>query len=361
MLNWDLYNNHFSSVPMRDIWSEKSTISGWLEVEQALAKGQANLDIIPQASAQKISNLSVENLDYSRMADDMVLVGRPIVGLIKQMRELVGEECSYHVHFGTTTQDILDTTMVLQIKKSLVVLNRSIDMICAELQRLIDTHSDTMMIGRTNNQYALPIKFNSKIQIWFDELKRRQAAMSDAETRGLLIQLGGPVGDLSAYGDKGLLLKKSLADYYQVGYSHTHWQNARDGIAEVISTVGLLSSTLLKIAQNISLLSSTDIAELNEHPVRGKGASSSMVHKQNQRCSEFAEAVARLARQRAEQINESSAHQHERSGNVWISEWVIVPEVFLLCSGALVWTHRLFDNLEIDTEKMKSNLEKTFK
>ena len=361
MLNWKLYNNHFSSMPMRDIWSEKSTISGWLKTEQDLAICQAGLDIIPQESAEKISKLSIENFDHNSLADDMILAGRPIVGLIKQMREFVGEECSKHVHFGTTTQDIVDTTMVLQIKQSLVAINQSIDKICTELEQLMTKHSDTVMIGRTNNQHALPIKFNSKLQVWLDELKRRQAAIYDAKNRGLLIQIGGPVGDLSAYGDKGVKLKKTLADYYGIGYTHSHWQNARDGIAEIISAIGLLSSTLVKIAQNVSLLSSSDIAELNEQREKGKGASSSMLHKQNQRCSEFAEAVARLARQRAEQINESSVHQHERSGNVWISEWVIVPEVFLLCSGALVWTQCMLENLEIDTEKMKSNLEKSLK
>ena len=314
--------------------------------------------MIAEESADAISSLTYSDLDHDRLAEDMQLVGRPIVGLVKQIREQVGEKHARDVHFGTTTQDILDTVMVMQVKQSLTLVNRSIDKMCARLKQLIDTHGDQQMIGRTNNQYALPITFGSKLSIWQAELTRRRISISAAAQRGLTVQIGGPVGDLGAFGDKGELLKRSIAECLNINYVHPHWQNARDGIGEIMAMMGLLSTTLLKIAQNISLLSSSDIAELREQPESGKGASSSMNHKQNQRCSEFAEALARMARQRSEQFNETSVHQHERSGNVWISEWLVVPDVFLFSSGALMWTQRIFENLEIDSDRMNTNLGK---
>jgi len=193
--------------------------------------------------------------------------------------------------------------------------------------------------------------------VWIGELGRRRQALEEAAARGLLVQIGGPVGDLSGYdSESGAALKKSVASEFGLGIADPHWQNARDGVADIITALGALCAALCKIAHNINLLASSDIGEVAEGHTEGRGASSSMAHKRNQRATEFAEAVARLGRQRSEQILETGLHQHERSGGVWIAEWVIVPDVFLLSSGALMWAERLFDGLQVNDGRMTDTL-----
>lgn len=361
MLEFPLYRDCFSSPEMRAIWSEDATISKWLKVEQALARHQAALGLIPEQLAAALAGLTSADLDRQRLYEDMMLVGRPIVGLVKQLREILGDTCG-HVHHRTTTQDIMDTALALQMRDGLQQITKALDAILSSIGIHIETHGNRQMIGRTNGQHAVPLQLATKLEIWRSELGRRAVALDQVGRRGLNVQLGGPVGDLQSYenGD-GRTLKLGLAEDLGLNVVEPHWQNARDGIADIIGTLGTLCGSLCKIAQNINLLSSSDIAEFSEHPAPGKGASSAMGHKRNQRASEFAEAVARLGRQRAEQIGELTLHQHERSGGAWIGEWVVVPETFLLTSGALSWTMQLFATLTIVPDAMELNLENALK
>ena len=358
MYNWALYRDHFAAPDMQQIWSEQSTVSGWLRVEQVLAECQAELGLVSREAAAALSGVTVDDLDFDRLTADMALAGRPIVGLVKQLAEQVGGDYAQQVHYGATTQDIMDTGVMLQIKAGLETINSRLDRIEAGIDVFAAEHGGTRVIARTNGQYAMPITLGQRLQVWQAELQRRRCALTDAARRGLLVQIGGPVGDLAHCGEQGLLLKQALAQTLTLGCTDTHWQNSRDGVAEIITSLGLLCVTVGKIAHNINILSSSDIGELYEAAENGRGASSTMAHKRNQRCSEFAEAVARLGRNEAEKINGASAHEHERSGGAWITEWVIVPQVFLFSSGALLWLERLFDVLEVDAEQVALNLQK---
>ncbi|WP_371170840.1 lyase family protein [Aliiroseovarius sp. 2305UL8-7] len=354
MLDYQIYRNCFSSAEMRRIWSEHATITAWLKVEQVLARCQADLDLIPAEAAAAIELVGISDLDIEALAAEMDLVGRPIVGLVKQLRALVGTQ-GPHVHFNATTQDIMDTAMVMQMKLGLI----EIETVTARLIKLLGdhtkAHSSTIIMGRTNGQHAVPMKLEVKLAVWRSELIRRREALEQAASRGLNVQIGGPIGDLRGYeGDAGEQVKTAVAARLGLGVVEPHWQNARDGIADVVTALGALCATLCKIAHNVNLLSSSDIAEITETHTNGKGASSSMHHKRNQRTSEFMEAVSRLGRQKAEQIGEFTLHEHERSGGAWIGEWVIVPEVFLLASGALQWSQNLFEDLTFHSEVMAS-------
>ena len=282
--------------------------------------------------------------------------GRPIIGLVKQLREQVPEGQRHLVHFGTTTQDILDTACSLQMKTGLQWLDAKLAGILAAIDSLAADCRGCQGIARTNGQYAMPIQLTQKFAVWRQELQRRRRALVDVGKTNLWLQLAGPVGDHSGFGAKAEQLRTGMARELGLSLVSPHWQNARDGIAEIIASLGLLAASITKIAHNINLLSSSDIGEYRERQTPGKGNSSTMPHKRNQRCSEFAEATARLARQHAEQINESGLHQHERSGGAWISEWYIVPQVFLLSSAAVMWTERLFTSLEINEQQIAENL-----
>ncbi len=352
MLEYSIYRDCFSSADMRSIWSEHATISAWLKVEQVLAAHQAAAGLIPIEAAEAIEEISICDLNHEELRKEMMFVGRPIVGLAKQLRQLLPEH-SAHVHYRTTTQDVMDTALAMQMKLGLEQIQSTLGDVMAAIAHHISAHPDTMMMGRTNGQHAVPIRLATKLEVWRSELGRRSEALQEAAKRGLNVQIGGPVGDLRGYENGiGRQIKQDVAHSLGLSVVEPHWQNARDGIADIVTALGSLCGTLCKIAHNVNQLSSSDIGEFAEVHEPGKGSSSAMAHKRNQRASEFGEAVARLGRQRAGQIGELTHHEHERSGGVWIGEWIVVPEVFLLTSGALHWSERMFKSLVTDTNAM---------
>lgn len=357
MLNTTLYKNCFSTDEMRGIWSEKETVSLWLHVEKTLASVQAEMDLIPTDAANALNKVSPDTIDIDLLAEEMELVGRPIVGFVRQLRECVGPEHDRFIHHGTTTQDIMDTATVLQMRDGLECICNALERIVSELEALAEKHTGTTMIGRTNGQWAEPITFGSKAGLWAAELRRRLESIESGAKRGIQLQLGGPVGNLNSFcKTTGSKLRKRVARKLKLTVQESIWQNRREGLGDIVLALGQLGTSVGKICHNVNLLSSSDIGELYETPVSGKGASSAMAHKRNQRSSEFGEALGRLVRGRAMQIGETAMVEHERSGGVWIAEWVIIPEVFMLTSGALHWLETLFATLEVNTEKMADNL-----
>ena len=358
MLDYRIYQDCFSSAAMRDTWSEQTTLATWLKVEQVLSHCQADAGLIPLTVSESLGRLTIDDLDQERLHQDMMLVGRPIVGLVKQLRELMGEQAPY-VHYHSTTQDIMDTALAIQMKQGLDDIKLSIARIVASIKRHIEAHQTTLLIGRTNGQHALPITLAQKLELWHNELIRRQQAITEAAQRGLNVQVAGSVGNLHQYqGDSGQIVKQAMANKLGLGTTPLHWQNARDGLADIVMALGGLCASLCKISHNINLLASSDVGELSEAYTDGQGASSSMPHKKNQRISEFGEAVARLGRQRSEQIGELILHEHERSGGMWIAEWLVVPEAFLLTSGALAWLEKMFENLIVHEDVMSLTVQK---
>ncbi|MES0811560.1 lyase family protein [Roseibium sp. SCPC15] len=356
MLSYDLYKDCLSTETMRNIWSEAETIASWLRVEQALARAQADHELIPQEAADRIGEIVPAQIDAEELKQEMMLVGRPIVGLVRQLKQLVGDHAG-RVHFRATTQDIMDTALALQMKSGLSDVTTSVLAIIALVEHSIEKYGSAEIIGRTNGQYAVPVQLSLKLTLWREELARRLEAIEQAADRGLNVQIGGPVGDLRGYeASKGMHIKQAVAKHFGLGVITPHWQNTRDGVFDVTNALGSLCATLCKIAHNINLLASSDIAEASERHTNGRGASSAMAHKRNQRASEFAEALARLGRQRTEQMGELTLHQHERSGGVWIGEWLLVPEIFLLTAGALHWTTLMFSGLQFHTDQMQDRI-----
>ena len=356
MLDYDLYKDSFSTESMRGIWSEETTIATWLEVERCLARAQADFGLISEDAASRIERISLAQIDRQALREEMAIVGRPIVGLVRQMRDLAGDYRD-NVHFRATTQDIMDTALALQMKQGLADIAASIHQARSLLDRHIRQHVATRILGRTNGQHAVPLLLATKLGVWHAELGRRLEAIEQAAGRGLNVQVGGPVGDLRNYGDcTGEQVKHSVAERLGLNVIDPHWQNARDGLGDIVTALGAMCATLCKISHNINLLASSDIGEVSETYSNGRGASSAMAHKRNQRASEFAEALARLGRQRSEQMGELTLHQHERSGGVWIGEWLLIPEVFLLASGALSWTRKMFDGLEVHEIRMRDQV-----
>ncbi|WP_133405957.1 lyase family protein [Parashewanella tropica] len=356
MLHWQTYHHLFFDDHMNSIWDEDRTLHLWLDIEKTIAKHQAQLGLISADTALKLSQLKAEYLDRQALQEDMKLTGRPILGLVKQLKNALPKAQQSQVHFGLTTQDIMDTCTAIQLKRSLEHIKQTIRKLLTTIDPLVTSSSSITAIARTNGQYAMPMQLSQKFTLWQAELQRRLESINHVQSHFLWLQLSGSVGDSNAFGAHGKQLRDNVASELGLSVIEPHWQNARDGIAEIINSIGLLCSTLTKIAHNINLLSSSDIAEFQEVIEKGKGASSSMPHKRNQRNSEMAEAISRLARQHCEQMNELTLHQHQRQGGVWISEWYLIPQIFMLTSGALKWINSTFCELEINHQQVKSNL-----
>lgn len=391
-----LLRDFFSTPPMRELWSEDETIKRWLQTEAAIAGSLAQLQLIPAKTARILEGITIGDINRAQLAEDMKTAGRPIAGLVRQLRTLCekagGKECASFVHWGPSTQDIMDTAMMTQARDGLTLLQRQLSETIKHADAIARRYGDIPAAMRTNNQYAMPAAFGDKARGWALELRRRRDLLKTAAADNLAVQLGGAVGMLcesprpklqkqidklwkeelqrrgatilttppgaDKYDGKGAKLKKLTAKKMRLPCRDYHWQNARDNIGEIISALALLATSLRKAARNVNALSSSDIGEVCESAAAGKGASSSMPHKQNQRFSEFAEATAQMTMRRAESAGDSSLHDHERSGGAWIAEWTMVPEVFMLSSATLHWSQKMLTDITLNPQKTQTNLRK---
>jgi len=356
LFDWTIYRHMFNTRAMSKIFNEHGTVEAWVAVEKAVARTQGKLGIIPKEAAAAIcEKLSAEKLDLEQLHRDTVDVGRPIAGLASQLASQVDARHSMWVHYGITTYDIMDTGKVLQFREGLNEIQRQTVVYRQSLMKLARDHRDTVMIGRTNNMHAQPQTFGGKVAVWIEELLRHEERLDALRERVLIVQFGGAVGTLASLAPDGLVFRKDVAEALGLGTCLSNWHNARDGVTELAMCLGNICATLARIAQNLNSLGSTEIAEISEAGAPGRGRSTAMAHKRNPRAAEFGEAVARLGRQRAMGMIEVSGQEHDRCGGTWIAEWMLLPETFLLTSGALQWASDLVQRLDVHVNKMRLN------
>ncbi|NKB19893.1 MAG: 3-carboxy-cis,cis-muconate cycloisomerase [Alphaproteobacteria bacterium] len=357
LFDWTIYRQLFSAEAMENIFGEVATLQRMVEFERAVAKVQGDLEIIPDKAARQIvDRISADKLDLQRLREDTLEVGRPVVGLVKQLAEQVDDDCAQWLHYGLTTYDVMDTAKVLQLRDGLDEILTGTRRYREGLKDLAAEHRDTTMIARTNNLHAQPTTFGAKLATWLEEMLRHEARFEAARERVLVVQLGGAVGTLASLHPEGLDFRAALAQELGLGTIQSNWHNARDSMAEVMLCLSNLCASLARNAQNLNHLAGSDIAEVSKAGAEGRGRSSSMAHKRNPRAAEFAEATARLGRQRAAGILEVMGQDHDRCGGTWIAEWMLVPETFLLTSGALAWAVELLQRLEVHSNKMMDNI-----
>ena len=358
IFDWTIYRHMFDTRAMSQIFNESGTAEAWVEVEKVVARTQGKLGIIPEDAASAIcAQISAAQLDLEQLHEDTVDVGRPIVGLAKQLAEQVEDAHAMWVHYGITTYDIMDTGKVLQFRDGLNEIRRQLMAYRQALMNLAREHRDTVMIGRTNNMHAQPQTFGGKIAVWIEELLRHEERLDAVRQRIQVVQFGGAVGTLASLSPDGLKFRESIAEALGLGATLSNWHNARDSVTEMSLCLGNICTTLARIAQNLNSLGSTEIGEISETGGAGRGRSSAMAHKRNPRAAEFAESVARLGRQRAMGMVEVAGQEHDRCGGTWIAEWMLVPETFLLTAGALQWALDLVQRLDVHVDRMRANID----
>jgi 3-carboxy-cis,cis-muconate cycloisomerase len=355
-----IFRDAFGSRAMRAIFSDAATVARYVEVEVALAAAEARAGVIPEEAAAAIKRLArADGIDMGQLKAETDLVGYPIVGVVHQLAKQCGEAGRY-VHWGATTQDIMDTATVLQVKAALALIGEDLAALDATLAALAEKHCDTVMPGRTHLQHALPVTFGHKAAVWLGMIARHRQRLAELSPRVLVGQFAGAAGTLASLGDKGLAVHDALMDELGLGRPDTPWHAARDNIAEVGAFLGLVTGTLAKIATDVMLLMQTEVGEASEPFLQGRGSSSTMPQKRNPISCELILAAAKVVRQQAGLLLDAMAADHERAATgPWHLEWVALPEAFIASSGALRQARFMLEGLTVDAARMRRNLNLT--
>src|SRR5215468_351382 len=352
-----LFRDAFGTPRMREIFSDHALISHYVEVEIALARAQARCDVIPAEAAEQIAAKSnAATFDFDLLRHETDIVGYPILPLVHQLVKQCGDAGRY-IHWGATTQDVMDTAVVLQVREGLTIIEKEINELRGILAKLARKYRDTPMAGRTHLQQALPITFGYKLAIWLAMFDRHAERLDQLKPRVLLGEFAGAAGTLASLGEKGLEVQKAFCEELGLGVPVSTWHVARDGLAETINLLGLITGSLGKIALDIMIMASTEFAEVYEPFVKGRGASSTMPQKRNPISSELMLAAAKGVRQHAGLMLDAMVQDFERATGPWHAEWMAIPESFVLTAGALHQAKFALGGLIVDTNKMAGNLD----
>ena len=356
-----IFRDMFGTAAMRAVFSDENMLQKHLDVEVALARVQARLGIIPEAAAEEIAAKASDArmLDLPEMKREAEIVGYPILPLVHQIGYLCRERAGQYAHWGATTQDIQDTGTVLQIREAFGLIDADLRALADILAELARRHRDTVMAGRTHLQHALPVTFGYKAAVWLSSIDRHRERLAEMRKRVLVGEFAGAAGTLASLGDRGLEVSDALMEELGLGRPSMPWHVARDGIAEAVCFLGLVTGTLGKIATDIMLMMATETQEAFEPFVKGRGGSSTMPQKRNPISCELIIAAGKVVRQHAALGLDAMVTDFERATGPWHVEWVVVPEAFVLTAGALNQARFMLAGLEVNEERMRRNLDMT--
>ena len=356
VLDSAIFSPLFSDAEISALLTDEAFVSALVEVELALARAQARVGVIPTAAAEQISRVKAADIDITALTKGTIRSGFPIIALVQQIRRQAGEDAGPYVHWGATTQDIMDTASVLQMRAATELFKPAILKIIRRLSELAQRHRTTVMAGRTHGQQALPITFGLKVVNWIAPMIRHLERMEEISPRLLVIQFSGAAGTLAALGDKGLAVAQALADELNLSVPIMSWHAQRDSLVEFAGWLSLVTGSLGKMAQDVILLAQTEVGEAAESAAEGRGGSSTMPQKSNPITSELMLAAARTNASLLSALHQAQIHEHERATHGWQVEWLTLPEMMMLTGGALKHAFDLAQNLQVDEAAMRANM-----
>jgi len=353
-----LIKHLWSTDELRAIFNDANRVQKWYDFEAALALEQAELGIIPRAAAQEIADKAqVANVDVEAIAAEIRRIKHPLVPALKAVEKLCRDGHGEYIHFGPTTQDVLDTGTMLQMRDAHAVYLRDMKAIGRELARLAEAHRATPMVGRSHGVQALPITFGHKAAIWLSEMGRNYQRLRGLEERTFVGGMVGAVGTQASYGPQAAELERRVMKRLGLGVADINWQPARDRFAEYVCVLAIIGQTLGKIANEVVILEHTEIDELAEPFSEGKVGSSTMPHKRNPSTCEAVVGVSRAIRYNAAFMLESMVIEHERDGSSWRGEWKALPESCLMLGGMLAAMKYVLAGLAVNVPVMRKNLD----
>ena len=342
---------------MNQMFSEKARFQRWLNVEASLARAQASLGIIPQEAAEAISRKAdVELLDLTKYKEMYQQTGHPMVAMLRLFQPVVGGDFGQYIHLGATTQDIMDTAMMLALKKAHEIIFESLRRIEFDLLDMADRHADTLMVGRTHAVQALPITFGYKVAIWAREIRRNIQRLKECHARIFVVQLCGAVGTMAAFGSKGPEIQSLVAKELGLGDSDISWHASRDRLAEFANHMALIGAALGRIGQEVYLLMATEVGEVCEPWQMGVIGSSTMPHKVNPIIAQHMRDFARKLRYNASFVTEVMMVDHERNLDHFSGEREKMEESSLIMGELLTHGEDMAKNMTVNPGRMKTNL-----
>ncbi|KAJ9199921.1 hypothetical protein DTO164E3_4378 [Paecilomyces variotii] len=357
-----IFRTLFGTEEIRKVFDDKAYIQRCVDAEAALARAQSRCNVIPPEVGDMVtSKVAQSELDLERLRHETEIVGYPILPLVRQLSAICGEEAGKYVHWGATTQDIMDLASVLQMKQGLAIVERLLKDVIKTLRDLSERYKDTPMAGRTHLQHALPVTFGYKCAVWLSGFQRHLERLEQLKSRTLLVQFGGAAGTLASLGnsDDGLRVRRALAEELGLADPSITWHVARDGVAEIVNFLALMGGSMGKLALDIIVMSSNELGEVSEPFVPHRGASSTMPQKRNPISSEVILAASKILRSNAGLVLDGMVADFERASGPWHLEWVAVPESFVIAVGALFQTHFALSGLSVHSKQMLDNLHST--
>jgi 3-carboxy-cis,cis-muconate cycloisomerase len=358
-----LFDAYFTSRDMREIFSDRGRIQGMLDFEAGLARAQARVGLIPKAAVDPIEAACDAWLyDFDLLAEAIASAGNSAIPLVKMLGKRIGDQDSgaeRYVHLGATSQDVMDTGLILQLRDALDLIEGDMAALGNALAEQARKHALTPLVGRTWLQHATPVTLGMKIASWLGALTRSRQRLQELKPRLLMLQFGGASGTLAALGDQAMVVAEALAEELELDLPEQPWHTQRDRLVEFGAVLGLIAGSLGKLGRDISLLMQTEAAEVFEPSAPGKGGSSTMPHKRNPVGAAVLIGAATRAPGLLATLFAAMPQEHERSLGLWHAEWETLPELCCLVSGALQQALLIARGLEVDSERMKHNLELT--
>jgi 3-carboxy-cis,cis-muconate cycloisomerase len=343
--------------------SDRARVQAMLDFEAALARAEASTAVIPVSAAPAIvAKCSADLFDAEAIARAAAAAGNPAIPLVHALTALVARDdpaAARFVHWGATSQDVMDTGLVLQLRPALAQIEAEMDRLADALAVLAERHRTTVVAGRTWMQQAVPTTFGLKVAGWLDAVDRHRGRLAGVCRGALVLQFGGAVGSLAALGTTGLNVSRALAAELQLAEPDMPWHAHRDRVAEVATTLGLCAGTFGKVARDISLYMQTEVAEVFEPGAKGRGGSSTMPHKRNPVTSAIVLAAAMRAPGLVGSMLSAMVQEEERGLGGWHAEWEVLPELVGIVGGALHHLTETVAGLEVDAVRMRANLDAT--
>jgi len=352
-----LYGASFSTPEFLAIFNDENRVQTWFDVEVALAQAQAELGMIPAAAATEIAaKAKVDNVDVAEIGRGISATAHPIVPALRALEAVCDNDAGEYIHYGATTQDIMDTGLVLQLKQAWPLIIRDLEASRTALADLARTHRSTVMVGRTHGQQALPLTFGYKCAVWVDEIGRQLARCHEAEGRIFTGNITGAVGTMASFGPKGPQMQELALGKLGLSAPNICWHSSRDRVCEVANLMTQIAGTFGKIAREIYALQQVEFGELAEPHHNGKVGSSTMPHKRNPATVELSIGLSRLIRAQQVAISDSVYQEHERYSALLRVELAAVPEMMIYTGSLLAKMRGVVERLHVDPVRMRANL-----
>jgi 3-carboxy-cis,cis-muconate cycloisomerase len=341
---------------LASVFSDAEMLDAMLHYEAALANAQARLGIIPASAAKAIGN--IHDLDADSLAEqarDSATVAVPFVKALRERVCSIDTNAADFVHYGATSQDVLDTTLIIAMRSARQILTHDHSRLSRRLRALSDQHAGSVMLARTLLQPAPPTTFGYKVAGWFGGVERSWKRLSQSFDEGLQLQFGGASGTLAVYGHRGAELAREIAKELDLAEPDAPWHTHRDRLASIVANCAIYTGSLAKIARDIALLMQPEIAEVSE----AGGESSAMPNKRNPAGSVVALAAATRVPGLVAAYLAAMPQEHERAAGGWQSEWPTVAGVIQSTGSALASVADTLDRLAVDPVRMRANIEAT--